>query len=77
MNQRFGVVRGLSSGDACSRYALLFFGSGSPDGTVWRPDPLDERACLDALRRDDETGDWILRYSWRPPAPPGDVAYRG
>lgn len=77
MNQRFGVVRGLSSEDAYSRYALLYFGSGSPDGTVWRPDPLDEGACLEAVRRDEDTGDWILRYSWRPPEVPGDVASRG
>jgi hypothetical protein len=67
MNERFGVVRGLSSEDAYSRYALLFFGSRSPDGTVWRPDPLDEHACMGVVERDEEAGDWILRYSWRPP----------
>ena len=71
MNQRFGVVRGLSSGDAYSRYALLYFRSGLPEGTVCRPDPLDESACLAEVQREGETGDWdwVLRYSWRLPEP--------
>ena len=65
MSERFGVVRGLSSEDAYSRYALLYFGSDAREGAVWRPDPLDADACVAAARRDDETGDWVLRYSWR------------
>jgi hypothetical protein len=65
MSERFGMVRGLSSEDAYSRYALLYFGSGATQGEVWRPDPLDEGACIVAARRDDETGEWVLRYSWR------------
>jgi hypothetical protein len=77
MNQRFGVARGLSPDDAYSRYALLYFRSGSPDGSVWRPDPLDERACLEAVRRDESAGDWILRYSWRLPEPAGVVTVEG
>lgn len=74
MNDRFGVVRGLSSEDAYSRYALLYFGSGCPEDTVWRPDPLDERACVGEARRDEERGDWVLRFSWHqrePDAPVG------
>jgi hypothetical protein len=67
MNERFGVVRGPSSGAAYLWYALLFLRSRSPDGTVWQPDPLDEDACMELVRRDEEVGDWILRYSWRPP----------
>jgi hypothetical protein len=66
---RFGVVRGLSSADAYSRYALLYFRSRFPEGTVWRPDPLDERACLAEVRREGKPGDWVLRYSWRQPEP--------
>ena len=35
MSERFGVVRGLSSEDAYSRCALLYFGSGATEGHVW------------------------------------------
>jgi hypothetical protein len=65
MSERFGVVRGLSPDDAYSLYALLYFRSSFPDGTIWRPDPLDQEACLGQVRREERTGDWILRYSWR------------
>ena len=68
MNERFGVIRGLTPNDAYSMYALLFFRSSSPAGTVWRPDPLDEEACLGQVSRDERTGDSVLRYSWRQPA---------
>jgi hypothetical protein len=64
LKQRFGVARGLSPDDAYSRYALLYFRSSFPERTVWRPDPLDQKACLAEVRRDGET-DWILRYSRR------------
>jgi hypothetical protein len=67
MNRRFGMVRGLSFDDVYAQYALLFFRSRSANGTVWRPDPLDEDACLAEAHREGQTGDWILRYSWRPP----------
>jgi uncharacterized membrane protein YphA (DoxX/SURF4 family) len=66
MSERFGVVRGLSSEDAYSGYALLYFGSGATEGHVWKPDPLDERACIGAASYDDATREWTLRYSWRP-----------
>ena len=36
MNERFGVVRGLSPGDAYSRYGLLFFGSYRPSRLIER-----------------------------------------
>jgi hypothetical protein len=68
MNERFGVIRGLTPNDAYSLYALLFFRSSSPDGTVWVPDPLDEEVCLGQVSRDEKTGDSVLRYSWRQPA---------
>ena len=67
MNERFGVVRGLSLVDTYSLYALLYFRSSFPDGTVWRPDPLDEEACLAQVQREERSGDWVLRYSWRQP----------
>jgi len=69
MSERFGVVRGDSSEDAHSRYALLYLRSDATEAHVWQPDPLDERACIAAARRD-ESGDWVLRYSWRPVAAP-------
>lgn len=68
MNERFGVVRGLSREDAYHLYALLYFRSSFPEGTVWRPDPLDQEASLGQVRREEGTGDWVLRYSWRQPA---------
>jgi hypothetical protein len=37
MSERFGVVRGLSSEDAYSWYALLYFGSDAAEGHVWHP----------------------------------------
>ena len=65
MSARFGTARGLSPEDACARYVLMRFGSRFPDDTIWHPDPLDEQACLNAVRRDDESGEWFLDYSWR------------
>ena len=65
MNERFGVVRGLSSEDAYSRYGLLYFSSDVRDTAVWRPDPLDKDACIAAARREDGTRDWLLSYSCR------------
>ena len=66
MSERFGVVRGLSSEDAYSMYALLYFRSDVREGTIWRPDPLDEDACIAAAQRDERTGEWVLRYSCLP-----------
>lgn len=69
MNQRFGVARGQSPGDACAVYALFALGGRFPDGTVWRPDPFDDEACLRQVERDEHSGGWLLRYSWRVPEP--------
>ncbi len=68
MSERFGVVRGLSLDDVCARYGLLSIGGSLPAETIWSPDPWDPRACLTAAHQDEERGDWVIRFSWRPPA---------
>jgi len=67
MKELVGVVRGVSSEDACARYVRLYLRSGSHDRAAWRPDPSDRRACLEAVRSEAATGHWTLRYTWRPP----------
>lgn len=71
VSERFGLVRGQSPEDACARYSLYALNSGFPAAVVWAPHPLDQRACLARVRRDADTGDWILRFSWRGPMPIG------
>lgn len=67
MSERFGLIRGQSPEDACARYSLYTLNSGFPATVVWSPDPADQGACLALLRRDADTGDWFLRFSWRAP----------
>jgi hypothetical protein len=67
MPERFGVARGLSLEDACARYTLHCLHGGFAEGTIFHPDPLDERACLAAVERDSAAGEWVLRFSWRAP----------
>lgn len=69
MPERFGVARGLSLEDACARYTLHCLHGGFAEGTIFHPDPLDERACLAAVERDSAAGEWVLRFSWRRPRP--------
>jgi hypothetical protein len=69
VGERFGVVRGFSSEDACARYTLHCLYGGFAEGTVFHPDPLDERACLMRVERDPEEDEWVLRFSWRSPQP--------
>jgi hypothetical protein len=68
MSEHFGVVRGLSSEDACARHGLLSIGGSLPAETIWSPDPWDQSVCLAAARQDEAREDWIIRFSWRPPA---------
>jgi hypothetical protein len=68
MSEHFGVVRGLSSEDVCARHRLLSIGGSLPAETIWSPDLWDQSACLAAARQDEERGDFIIRFSWRPPA---------
>ena len=69
MADRFGVVRGLSSEDTCARYLLHCSYGGFPDGTVFHPDPLDERACRAEVEMHPKAEEWVLRFSWRRPQP--------
>lgn len=72
MGERFGVLRGLSPEDACAQYTLYCLNSRFADGTAFRPDPLDERACLAEVERDEKAEEWVLRFSWHAPHAAGD-----
>jgi hypothetical protein len=68
MNTRFGIVRGFSPEDAYAAYVLTYL-RRTTKGAVWRPDPVDEAACLRQVERDEDKGDWVLRFSWRQAEP--------
>lgn len=67
MSERFGLIRGHSPEDACARYSLYTLKTGFTAALIWSPEPTDKGACLARLRRDADTGDWFLRFSWRAP----------
>lgn len=73
MAERFGVVRGQSTEDTCARYALHCLRSGYPERGAFHPDPLDATACLERLEPDPDAGEWVLRFTWRPPAHPAQA----